>query len=305
MAILKILLILFGISNSLATLEVQWNCTEIQGGCIFFSVIFNGHEFIKCEKFNSSLERMIISSEYLKKIPTVDFRKLQNFKYFELVKSGIEELTAETLKFGQHITEIRMSQNEQLRRITSEAFSYQQNLTTLHIQGSNLTEIDPRAFGGLYNLTDLNLRNNQIENLHEDLFASLRNLTNLALSDNKIKILLEYLFRNNKKLEIINFSNNSVVQAYSKMFKNLTNLTQLNLMDNDCVDQDFKNASEIQRGIAECHLNIYQDGTPKPNTFQPTSITALIPICPIILVVIIILLILITHLILRTFKVVA
>jgi Leucine-rich repeat (LRR) protein len=261
-----------------------------------------GSVFLNRSHTNENLGSLVIDSIYLKEIPTNDLKQFSKLRIFELKNSLLEELTPETLKFGKSIVMIRIDQNKKLRRISSKSFSNQQNLATLLIDGSNLTEIDPRAFGGLYKLMVLSLRNNQIESLHDDLFADLSRLTDLIVADNKIKMLPEILFRNNTNILRIDLNHNIIAQAHSEMFKNLTKLMNLNLLGNTCVDQEFKKTSEIQRGIAECHLNIYQDGTPKPNTFQPTSITALISICPIILVVIIILLILITHLILRTYK---
>jgi hypothetical protein len=299
MIILGFLLFFVLLTSSAA--EV-WKCPYKPSKCIFFNVKFDGHGSVKINisQPNEKLEFMEINSLYLKKVPANDLQKFVNLKIFELKNSLLEELASETMKFGRNLAEIRMSQNTKLRRISSNTFSYQQNLNTLHIDGSNLTDLVGNAFGGLYELSSLSLCSDQIETLHENLFFDLLKLTNLALADNKIKILPEFLFKNNKDLRVINLHSNSIVQAHSEMFKNLTKLTNLNLMGNSCVDKTFKNATEIQRGIAECHLNIYRNSTQEPNTSQ----LKLAQICVIILAIIIILLILITHLLVRSFKVI-
>ena len=106
------------------------------------------------------------------------------------------------------------------------------NLTTLRLDGNDLSSFPENIFDNLTNLTALNLADNQLSLLPAGLFDNLTDLTTLSLGGNALSSLPAGIFDQLTNLTTLTLYSNQLSSLPAGLFDNLTNLTLLNLLDN-------------------------------------------------------------------------
>ena len=96
----------------------------------------------------------------------------------------------------------------------------------------NMTALKSGDFDGLSNLTSLNLNGNELSSLPSGIFDNLTELTSLNLLKNKLSSLTTGIFDRLTELDTLNLSGNELSSLPAGLFDKLTNLTNLNLLDN-------------------------------------------------------------------------
>ena len=129
-----------------------------------------------------------------------------------------------------------------LRQITRTTFCYEvtsddlRTITSLSLEGSNITELNSGDFNGLTSLQILDLYTNALTDLPEDLFDGLTSLRILTLDDNSLTDLHEDLFDGLTSLEGLTFDSNSLTDLHEDLFDGLTSLQEIWLEGNSLTD---------------------------------------------------------------------
>jgi hypothetical protein len=105
-------------------------------------------------------------------------------------------------------------------------------LTTLNLDGADLTALPADVFEGLTALTTLNLDGADLTALPADVFEGLTALTTLTLSRNDITALPADVFEGLTTLSVLRLNNNKLSTLPAGVFEGLTALTRLYLNNN-------------------------------------------------------------------------
>lgn len=104
----------------------------------------------------------------------------------------------------------------------------------------SIKQIVRANFQGLSKLWELFLDYNHIEKIQRGTFESLMLLDKLYLSEISLKIFLCHSKNNSSFAD-----NNKIVSINGDTFKKLHKLNRLELRENQCIDEDFKNQSQL------------------------------------------------------------
>ena len=128
-------------------------------------------------------------------------------------------------------------------------FDGMSNLTSLDLDGNELSALPDSLFDKLTNLTSLALSGNELSALPTGIFDKLTNLTTLSLSKNQLSALPTGIFDKLTNLTSLDLSGNELSALPTGIFDKLTNLTYLNLLDNplrSLPDDYFDNLTNLE-----------------------------------------------------------
>ncbi|KAL7045218.1 hypothetical protein ACKWTF_002173 [Chironomus riparius] len=126
---------------------------------------------------------------------------------------------------------IQMS-NVSMTKLTSDAFIYCNNLTTISVTFNNFTTIPSKFAYRCKNLDKISFNYDQIVAIHENALSGLKNLKVLDLSCNKISCIPSKLFESSLQIENISFKNNEIKVLDEDLFGKLKAIKIINLDGN-------------------------------------------------------------------------
>ena len=143
---------------------------------------------------------------------------------------GIDSAANVTKEHLAGITHLNVSSFDPLKNGDFDGLTA---LTTLWLDGNDLTSLPTDIFDGLTALTTLELNDNSLASLPSGVFDDLTSLTTLQLYFNDLTSLPSGIFDNNTSLATLDLGGNDLALLPSGIFDKLTALTFLDLGDND------------------------------------------------------------------------
>ncbi|XP_058052065.1 toll-like receptor 13 [Ahaetulla prasina] len=132
-----------------------------------------------------------------------------------------KELTAISFRFNRILS------------ISSSAFHYAPNLTTLHLNINSIAFLHGKALKGLRQLRELRLDNNLLTDIYNNSFSDLSSLQTLNLRNNHVSVLFPGIFKSLGKLLILDLGGNNIHRLSNVSFEGLGNLSKLYLDNNN------------------------------------------------------------------------
>ncbi|CRK87808.1 CLUMA_CG001552, isoform A [Clunio marinus] len=132
-------------------------------------------------------------------------------------------------------------------------------LKTLNLRENKIRTIAENAFKGLMTLKFLTLSYNEIHMLHMNIFKDLNFLEQLSLGSNKLRHIDENLFSKNRHLEIIFLDNNQLTSISGNMFSRNENLREI-YMDNNQI-KHVSNIPEFLTNLKQLEVAVFSNNT--------------------------------------------
>ena len=129
------------------------------------------------------------------------------------------------------LTSLRLNGN-QLTALDAGVFSHLSGLTRLYLDGNQLTFLEIGVFSGLAALRTLDLADNQLDTLKVGVFSGLSALTRLDLPDNELTRLEPNVFSDQTSLTRLYLMRNQLTSLEDSVFVGLKSLETLALQDN-------------------------------------------------------------------------
>ena len=147
-----------------------------------------------------------------------------------VAEAGVESCGKVTAAHVAGITELEVDFEPLV--LKAGDFAGLTSLTTLRLDGSQLSALPPGVFAGLTSLTTLRLDGNQLSALPPGVFAGLTSLTTLRLDGNQLSALPPGVFAGLTSLTTLRLDGNQLSALPPGIFTGLTGLTTLDLSDN-------------------------------------------------------------------------
>ena len=145
---------------------------------------------------------------------------------------GLDSLPEDVFDGLTNLTTLDLNGNE-LSSLPEDVFDGLTSLEDLRLYGNDLSSLPEDVFDGLTSLTTLRLNANDLATLHENLFDGLAALTELNLSENELASLPSGIFGDLGQLEMLDLQHNSLQSLEAAdPFKGLTSLTNVQLTQN-------------------------------------------------------------------------
>jgi Leucine-rich repeat (LRR) protein len=187
--------------------------------------------------YNSNLEILKLSNNYLKKLNVINFKGLSNLVDLDLSGNKVTQIDKGTFEHLKNLKELNLAKNE-ISVISDESFKDLSRLENLNLSENKLElfstkdfnnypkESDLADFGqkneklkqtgkkfsGLKNLKTLNLSMNKIKHTDSDTFVDLENLQTLLIFANDLKQFEFASLKNSKKIQTIDISQNKIAK---------------------------------------------------------------------------------------------
>lgn len=193
--------------------------------------------------------------------PAVLFQIFINLIEIRMEKCGLKALNADTFKYCRNIQKMKFGYDEM--EIEDSVFKTCKKLEILEFNNNNFKKISSNALDGLENLKKLKMSSCNLQEMEPSLFLPLLSLEEINLSGNKIKEIPTTALEDMSQLRIMNFSNNHlltfktallahkpflkqvdlsrnhIITLEPHMLENWQNNAALNLESNVCVDRNF------------------------------------------------------------------
>ncbi|XP_070496634.1 carboxypeptidase N subunit 2-like [Chironomus tepperi] len=165
-------------------------------------------------------------------IPTTIFRIFPNLQIIQMNNVSMSNLTTDAFAYCDNLTTISIIYNN-FPRIPSK-FAYRcKNLNKISLNYNLIVGIDEDAISGLKNLKVLDLSHNKISCIPSKLFESSLDIQNISFKNNEIKVLDKELFGKLRTIKIINFDGNKIAFIPMMSFDQSAMKNSLNLILND------------------------------------------------------------------------
>lgn len=174
---------------------------------------------------------MLLSENYISKLPLSVFDGLPSLLELNLRKNEISILSIDTFKKLPLLQKLFIQENR-LISLPVGLFDSLSNLTMLYLQDNYISVLYVGIFDNLSTLQILDISFNTLTSLSQGVFDKLTVLTTLLLSSNKLSILNIGIFSGLKSLNVLNLEYNEMTLMAVEIFAELTVLTNLNLGHN-------------------------------------------------------------------------
>lgn len=160
-----------------------------------------------------------------------DFIDARNLRHLTL-NNQLECISSHAFMYALNLTSITLSRNR-IYRIEDNAFDGLFVLEQLTLSKNHLTSLNRSMFAGLQKLNYLNLRDNNIENIEDGTF-DLPNLSELILSKNRLKFFTDDIFKG-APLQRLTIDNN-LLETIGKSMYGLVNANRIIMYQNKIRD---------------------------------------------------------------------
>ena len=165
-------------------------------------------------------------------IPSTIFRIFSNLHIFQMSNVSLTNLTTDAFIYCNNLTTISVMFNN--FTIIPSKFAYRcKSLDKISFNYDQIVAIDEGALSGLKNLKVLDLSYNKISCIPSKLFESSLRIENISFKNNEIKVLDEGLFGKLKALKVINLYGNKIFFIPVMNFDQSAMKNSLNLILND------------------------------------------------------------------------
>ncbi|XP_043924310.1 reticulon-4 receptor-like [Protopterus annectens] len=178
-------------------------------------------------------QRIFLQNNKITFVKSTSFSNCHNLTVLWLHSNNISIIEPGAFYGLERLEELDLSDNANLKSISSSTFRGLTRLHTLHLHKCSLSDLIIGTFHGLFSLQYLYLQDNKIDNLSDDLFIELANLTYLFLYGNKLKMVSENVFRGLVSLDRLLLHQNKINQIHPRAFRDLGKLVTLYLFNNN------------------------------------------------------------------------
>ena len=175
-------------------------------------------------------------ASYTTNIPSIICNTFRNLKNFDFSHDFIAEISDTSLRNCPALEVVALSDNN-IRRISADAFRYNPNLWMVYLTHNYITDLPRNLFTSLPNLRYVMLDGNSLEVIHSDTFGVNPSFTNFYLNRNSISA-FDVRLVDNTGLRSIEFTGNSCASV-------------------DVFDET-QNRDDIRAALAVC-FNNYRD----------------------------------------------
>lgn len=207
------------------------------------------------ERNNNDVFMVHISSQHVKRIPNevfLEFPYLQNFEFYCLMagENCMNNSLFERVFFGANNLKTIIIVGSTITELPANVFRGAEGIDQLYVVNCNVNEVANTSFQGLHNLEVLDLSSNSISSFSWGTFDDLTSLMVLRLAGNVLENVNTNIFERNLKLKELGLQNNRI-KVLAPWFDRKFDLELVDLSKNVCID-DALEGFEINKIVESC-----------------------------------------------------